>query len=332
LIYEVDEKKLDSWLLGLGITCFFIGGLAFMIYVEAFGGIAAWYSKSNIVRSFAYSANRYISHFASIMVIPAKLLLASPILLHPVIKKRRGIILKILFGVSWGLSLVFLFGNAGKTDIILFALCFAIPIFKRFMHHPWKFTMIVALVGIPAINYLDALFDFITYGIWQLEDVNFLYTLRQFSYPYCDILYMKDIVKEFGLRWGQDFITGVLNVVPGLNFDASYIPVSMFFGGDTWKVTGGTPIEIISFGYQEFGILGVAFIAVLFGTVCGKLDRTVENISKNSVYAVLSTAITINIFLYVLNADIYALVSSQFIFVIPAFCALRACKLKNQNI
>lgn len=327
--YEVNEEKLDKWLLRLGLISFFIGSLAFFIYVSAFGGISAWYSKANIIRSFAYSSDKYISHFASIMVIPAKMLLASPLLLHAVMLKKRKIWLRIVFIISVVLSFIFLLGNAGKTDIIIFLLCFAIPFFKRFMRHPWRFTIVTGIIGIPCLELLDAVFDYITYGQWVVEETNILYTLRQFAYPYCDVLYMSDIVNKFGLRWGKDFITGVLNVVPGLNFEASYIPVSAFFGGESWTFNGGTPNEIITFGYQQLGIIGVVLIAIIFGIICGKIDKVVETISFDNIYAVFTTAIIMNMFTYMLNADIYGLVSTQFALVLPAFCALYACRVKE---
>ena len=174
--YIVHTDKLDRVLLLFGTVSCLVGIFAFAIYVGALGGIKAWYNVANIYRSFAYSAKN-ISYFASIMIIPAKLVVIGPLLLEAVVKKRKSIPLWILQKVSLVIAVLFLIGNSGKTDIILFVLALGIPVAKKFLRHPWRWVVFGICCSLPLVGVLDSFFDYLTTGYWNIENSSVIYIL-----------------------------------------------------------------------------------------------------------------------------------------------------------
>lgn len=328
-MYACDGIKLKRALKVLTFVTVVIGGVAFVGYINAFGGISRLLSYADYLRSFAVSGSSVVSYYASILVIPAKLITVTPIVLAPLISMTKGrnkLLLKILFVITFFLAILFNLASAGKTAIILFILCFAVPFLQKVLKHPWRLILILSIFSFPILGFLDSLFAYMQKGIWNPVSSNPLRYLAAFSFPYANILSMGEIVKIYGLRWGKDFVTGPLNIIPGINFQASYEVTSEFFSGENWRVVGGTPNDIITFGYLQVGVVGVCIVAIFLGIVCGKVDRILKDFSKVNFLGVLSVSMIVSIYAYTINSDISGLIRGQFQLYLVAFAILYSCQ------
>lgn len=321
--YSFNEERMHKALKVIAFITVIIGGTAFILYIQAFGGISSLLSYADYFRSFRTNKTDIIGYGSTLLVVPARLILVAPIVLWPFIKdtlRHRGI-LKVLFIVVLAFSVIFLLFNAGKTGIVVMILCFAIPFLNKFTKHSWALCIIGGCFMLPILGAMDSLFAYLTTGRWYVFSTTGSTYIGQFSYVYANILKLNTMVNSSGLRWGSDFITGVLNLLPGLDFSASYEVTSALYYGPNWMQIAGVPDDIITFGYLQFGIIGVALVGVILGFFCGKIDFLIRQMDKDK-YAVIITSVILCMYSYVVNADIGVLIKSQFQLTLCSFCIL----------
>lgn len=304
LTLDRDLKRGFVSKLGLAGDAFLlIGGFCTLYYALSFGNISRALALAGWVRGFV-SATNYISYFASILIIPGGLVVLSPFCYLLSADYSKSIWRRMKFIASFLMGMLFLFIRAGRAPLLIYVLGFCMPMAIKLFRHPWRILCVCALIGMPMLDYLEFLFgsgDF----VFQYDIVG---TLSQFLYPYRTALQCFDIVDDFGIRWGKDFITTFVGLLPGVNFDTTWEVVSEYFGGSEWKTTGSTPSDLITFCVLELHAFGV-----LLGAVFGRISRHVDQACKAylqndmmlSNYGVLSVSsyITLIGFWYVSTAD-----------------------------
>lgn len=332
VVYMFDESKWRYVCKFFVWITYIVGGLTFLIYIRAFGGIGRMLSYAEYLRSFAYSGSNVVSYLASIMVVPARLITVTPILCFTFTgrgQRNRGLYLFVWLS-SFFLSVVFMLANAGRTAIILALIIYTIPFIKKFARHPWRICILLGCLCLPILGVLDSVFKYMANGQWEYESVDVISYLPQFLYPLRNVINMGEILRSSGVRWCQDFVTGILNILPGLNFEPSYVPTSAYYGGENWKLRGGTPNDIITFGYLELGFLGIILVAIILGVIIGKIDRMMKLFPERRLeYKIVETSLVVNAFAYIINADISSLISNQVQLTIVGICVLFACRKQN---
>lgn len=318
--------KIATW------VTFLVGGIAFAVYISAFGGLGSLLGVAEQLRSSGSSAAQYISYTASLMIVPARLITITPVFCLVLVSRTRrsAPIYFLIFLCSLLLSAVFYLVNAGKTGILLFALSFSVPVLYKISKHPWMIALTIAFACIPLLGVLDSLFYYFKSGVWRTVDTQASSYLGQFAYPFSNVLNRDGILEISGLRWGRDFVTTFLNRLPGVNFDASTVSTSFFYSGEKWKVWGGTPNDIITFGYLQLSYLGVAFLGSALGAVCGKLDRILSQIESKFALNVIRVTLMTSFFSMTVNADPNAILMNQIPLWSTAICVLYAEKRRKQ--
>lgn len=290
-----------------------VGGVSFVIYAYSFGGFAQLLLYAEAMRSFATDKADLFSDKSFILVVPSRLITVTPILLILYRRfSRHSNWNSILIIGSTVLASIFFLSNAGKTGILIFSLCFFVPILSYKCKHKWIVTIFLAICSIEIINYLDALFVYLATGQFEIEASTGTFSyLKQFSYPISNLLNLQGISTLHGFRYGQDYLTGVLNIVPGINFEPAYAVTSEYYGGADWKITGGTPNDAITFGFLQLGFLGVGFEAFLLGRICGIIDKSMLLLDDSFSNRLLKCTLIIVFFSMFVNADIVAIVRGQ---------------------
>lgn len=310
---SIQYRKFYARCRFLGILTLLVGGVSFSLYASAFGGFRMLLMYAEYLRSFTTSAGEFVNYETMLLVVPARLITVCPIfLLFVASYSENKKIYMALFVVSLILAFLFHLSNAGKTGLLIFFLTFFVPTVSKWSRHPWRWTILFALIASSSIAVLDALFVSLSTG----EELKFttgesiLSELSQFMYPISNVFHSGEIVARYGLRYGKDFITGVLNIIPSVNFEPSYIPTTRYYGGDNW--TAGTPNDIITFAYLEFGVIGPFLIGALMGKIAGKLDNILCHLSISFSANVFKTALIVCMFTLVVNADVVSIVRNQF--------------------
>lgn len=111
---------------------------------------------------------------------------------------------------------------------------------------------------------LDDLFFQLSYGTAERTEGNTVISiLTEFAFPYVNLLNVHKMNIEYGLRWGLDFVTWIVNIIPtrilGIfgftKITAGYTFVTKYYSGA--NAMGGTPTDLLTFGIRQFGTLGV---------------------------------------------------------------------------
>ncbi len=314
----IDEVKFKNNVRFWTWFTFIVGGLCFLLYAYSIGGFVQLLLYAETLRSHATDKTQLFSGRSFILVIPSKLITVSPYLILLYIKcVKKSRFLYLLFAVSLLLTTLFYLADAGKAGLLVFGLSFLVPLLSYKFKHKWLVTIFLGVTFVGVANYLDALFLYMATGNFDIEaSGTILDTLYPFSYPLSNVLNLDGIINVSGIRYCQDFITGVLNIIPGINFQESIVPTSIFYGGYDWKAGGGVPNDVLTFGYLELGILGVAIVGTILGYITAIIDRGLLTLGDSFAERIVKCTLIICIFLLMSSADVVGIVRGQFLLTI----------------
>ena len=325
-LYKIDDFKIMRLSKKICFVCALIGGISFVLYIRAFGGVVGMLAYSEYMRSFSTSGESVLTHLQTILYIPSRLVTVVPFLVL-IGYNKKSFLSVLLFVIFFSLGFLFFLYDAGKIGIIIYLLSLFVPILALKTQRPWFYVVIAGMIFLPIIGFLDSLFHYISMGEWEsYSDSNVLSYLQQFSYPFSNVLNLDGIASVSGIRYGKDFITGVLNLIPGVNFDVSYEPTSYFSGGSTWAESGGTPNDTITFGYLQFSFLGVLLMGFLFGLITARLDSALLRLENNFKNNVLKASLILLSFIILVNADVVGIVRVQFTLTILSLLVIISSK------
>ena len=332
---SISNEKLAKWSMRLAAFTFIVGGLSFIIYAYASGGISELLLKAEYMRTFSTNKANIYSSRVFILVVPARLITVTPFLLI-IYRQFAKSKLKNLFLIiaSSILSALFLLSDAGKTGILVFGLCLFVPVLSLRFKHKWLITIIVAILCLGIVNYLDALFVYLANGeMPTLADTGYVSYMQQFSFPTKNLMNLDGIAEFKGYQYGVNYITGVLNIIPGFNFDPAYTITSEFHSGSNWRITGGIPTDAITFGFIQGGYFGVLFEAVLLGLICSYIDNSTRRLNNNFSNRVLKCTLVVLFFTMFINADMASIVRGQFsLIILSALVYLASQKRRTVNL
>ena len=294
---------------------FFVGSTSLIIFISQFDSISTMLSYGEYSRSFMYDLSNVVDYKFSILIVPAKLILITPLLSAFVVSNNRdNMFYKFIFVISLILAVLLLLYNSSKVLILSYILYLTIPFFLKKFKHPWLLLVCCAFAFMPILGFLDNLFHYFSHGEFLKTNTSYFKYLSYFTYPFENVVNRHEILNLSGLRFGKDFITGILSVLPGLEFQSSYEPTSAFYGGINW--TSGTPNDFITFSYLQFGIFGVILCLLVISKFLSFIDSFIENLPKNYGAQVFKSVLIIQTFMLVGNADFCVLVKSNFIFIV----------------
>ena len=296
----------------------FIGGISLLIFLASFGGIREAFSYAQIVRSFSNDLSNYISKSSSLLIVPARLIVVAPFTFWILLKEgnvKNKIKIRICFIISVILAIMYYIFNTGRAPFIYFILSFLITYSYKFLKKPWKYVLILAIIAMPLLDIFDSFSLYLQIGKWREIDVDYMNYLFQFSYPFKNVINMVEIGNEFGFRLGQDFITSIIGMLPGIDFQPSYVNTSMYYNGINWETIGGTPNDLVTFAYIQFGIIGIPLILGILGYIVGKIDKALSKITNKNIKTFLCTVMAIYFYSIVSNADFCAIIKSGFVLI-----------------
>lgn len=291
-----------------------VGGVSFLIFILQFDSIAQMLSYGEYSRSFIYDISNIISARYAIMIVPARFLTVTPLLcifLYSNTNNRRYF---LLFIFSLVLVLLFMLYNSGKVLILTYALYFLIPVFEKRFKHPWGILLICGFVSLPLLGILDSLFVFLTSGRFSFTSESIFKYFYSFSYPFENFMNRNSILGISGLRFGKDYLTSFLSLLPGLEFEPSYVPTSIFYGGSDWH--SGTPNDFFMFSYLQFSYLGIIAASFFLCIICKSIDDILRCLPDNYGSQVIKSSMIVQFFMLAGNSDLCSIIKSNFVLLI----------------
>ena len=293
--------------------CFIIGTLSFFIIAYSVGGVVQLLKIGDLARGYGKDLGNLISRNLLPIRTLMPVILVSPFLFYTMSKYKNTVINKIMFLISFIISILYLIFNAGRAPILTFVFPFLFLYFDKKYKNPWFIMLVIFIITIPALKWLDDLFLYLSYGTTKssINDISIIkYFIIQFGYPYANILNAEKMIDYFGLRLGIDYFTWIINIIPvsilsklGLwKVDVITDYITIYYAQLTYvkRIMGGVPVDLFTLGYLQLGFLGAIIFVVAFSYVVKILDKK----SYNDRY-------------YHLKQIIYLRIAIAFMFIVP---------------
>ncbi|GMN99847.1 hypothetical protein [Parageobacillus thermoglucosidasius] len=303
--------------LSMGLITLFVGALSFIIVINALGGISSAFNLAEVLRAYGVDGSRFYknSNYLVFRTL-SHILVAAPIALYVAYMHKKSRMIQVLFIISFCITLLFELFNAGRASLILFLLAFYFMYLIKRFKYPWLMFFISGMISSLVLSWLDAFFTYMSYGVWIESDLPFYYELTiEFSFPYINVLNMSRMVDLFGYRYGVDYFTWVINIIPNFilqKVGMTKLTVSASFTSayyDPNGITlGGVPTDVVTLGFRQLGILGLIIQFILIGLLCGLLDRMFKKMPDKRVYILPIFRICSLFFMSVAYADIDSIV------------------------
>ncbi len=330
-VYAPNDIKLRVYMKKVGYSCLFLGGGSLLLFFASLGGLSSALAIAERARSFSSSLTDYMPYYASLLVVPARLVTVAPYcfwVLHYLSEKNYKYKLYVI--VSWTLCALFYLFNAGRAQILAMTLCIIVPVMLNMkIKHAWWYIIFLGVLSLPLLDVLDQLFVYMQQGTFELKVVNYLSYIKQFSYPINNVFHSLEIVNTYGCRYGKDFITSILDLFPGLNFEPSYVPTCEFFVGYNWRNIGGIPNDLVTMSVLEFHVLGIVIVPFVLGKLSKFVDEFVSGCSDIRISRVLATVMAVYSFLMIQSADPTALFRGFILWLIPLVMILSKAKVQK---
>ncbi|MCI8547852.1 MAG: oligosaccharide repeat unit polymerase [Bacilli bacterium] len=325
--YKFNFKGTYNIVKILTYITFFVGLFSLVLFFASFGGIAKALSYAETMRNMSNSLVEMIGSAALLKII-ARLITVTPFLSLYLIneKREKNFVYKMIFIISLIASILFYLYNAGRTPIIMFMLCFVYVILSTKVKKTWTIIILLGIVSLPILDILDSLFVYFNTGLLDIKQNEYVNYIYQFSVPYKNTLILGELNETFGLRWGQDFITAFLDLLPGVNFDPPYVNLSFFVRGSEWKNLGGIPADYITFSHMEFSYIGVIGFSGIIGYLTQIIDYKLSLFENKKMKSLLGGILTVFFFSTITSSDVASIIRGQFILLIVIFIIMKSSK------
>ncbi len=207
---------------------------------------------------------------------------------------KHNWVFKGLLIISAIFSLLILVFNAGKTQALL---CLA-PVVLFFLSKNNKIKIkldkliLYGALIVLSVPLLDNIFYRVSTGTslqayradWTLIDY-MMSILKQFAYPYGNLLHLEEFIKLNGFRGGLDFLVIIVNSLPafllgGFQLDTQYQITTAFYQNVLQYGSGGQPNDLIFFCYTQLGVAGIIVICFIYGSIINGIDKRIQRISN----------------------------------------------------
>ena len=200
------------------------------------------------------------------------------------------IVLIIIFLMSFLLEIFI----AGKTNFILFLAPFAIYFFTGNAGKvKTKYLVILSILVLVFVFLLDDWFYYLSNGVavstyrtsWTANDY-FLRYIREFIYPYANLLNVDKMNQEFGYRFFIDIPATVINFIPaallgGFKMTMLYKEVSQYYQSLGSRSVDGVPSDYLNYAFRQAGLFSVFIITFIRIQLFKVIDNEVKNVKHN---------------------------------------------------
>lgn len=291
------------------------GAFFLIIFLTSVGGILNALNIAEETRGFNNTLSN-ISYIGGIAKLISRIVIISPILflLLIILKDKHGInkiALRMYLGISIVLSMIYFFSYAGRTPLITFLLMFIAIYGYKYFKRVWIKLIIIGILCLPFLDILSNIFIFLNTSYWEPIEIDYANYLRQFFAPAIVLININQITDIYGVSYFKYYITDLLSLLPIINYPASYENTSQFFRGNNWRLHGGIPNDLFSYGFLQLKHLGVFLHSLIFGYLVGAIDKRIMIINNNKVRLFFGTVFATQIFQVVFSNDFGQVIQTQ---------------------
>lgn len=301
----------------VGIISLILGLFGEVTISNSLNGVINAIKMGDQLRAYGSDSSAYIPQNKLFNIVLMVSSLASTYFFVYAVRIKKNLINIILLFISILASIFYLLINAGRLGILLFLITFFADYAFRKFKHPFIFLIGFSFFGIFLLGLLDDWFFYLSYGYVKESSNSISTIINEFAFPYLNILNVHHINVEYGLRWGIDYFTWVINIIPtsilnlfGLSkVTTGYEYITEYYMGQ--NATGGIPTDIITLGMRQFGFLGLILISIFISIICKYFDKVLNRIHSNKYYF-MTLRIALIMFVVVPYADLDSFVRNRY--------------------
>lgn len=333
----VDYKNYKT-ALSLGVLCLVLGLLSQFLIIDSLGGIMTTIKMGDVLRAFGADNNNYIPSNRLFALTLMPIVLAASYLFMYAQRIEKKLIVSILLTLSILSSLLYFLINAGRIAVLIFILPFFLDYAFRKTKHPFIYMAVISLISIALLGLLDDLFFYLSYDyVKESNSSGIISIINEFSFPYLNLINIVDMNEIYGLRWGVDFVTWIINIVPsnilslaGLSkLETGYHLVTEYYLGS--NPSGGIPTDLITLIMRQFSLLGVVIIPIILGRIVKIIDFIIGKIYSLDYYFMIIRIASI-FFLIVPYGDIDSFIRNRFDMIIIVLFIMNIHRVKQKYL
>lgn len=276
-----------------------------ILYIKAFGGLASAFSVADMLRSHTINVSNFgLSGIYSYVFLICGLLPFSFALLLSDFKNNKSFSTAILLILSVISTFIYLRLNSGKSGFIRFGIIIAYLLSgKKIKKHFWWYVFFGGIILLPVLDLFDIWFAGGEASLSLFNITSILENVVPFESP-TELNYnLIEITRRYGYQFFKHYILDFIDILPGISFNTSWEKVSEFVRGVDWANKGGTPNDIITYGYLQLNIIGVFIHLFIVGQISSFVDRCNKNIDIDA-REVISICFCSNFISFVTCSDI----------------------------
>ena len=281
---EMTEKKpcigMTSLVI-LGIAFGTIGLLSLMVYAKGAGGFLELIKYSAYFRSNpVVSKAAFLKNIAPFVLVSSFFFYAVTMLAET---KKQKIFSKILFSFSFIFSLLVLFVQAGRLNLISYIMLFFIVGFIKNNKINWKVVIIGSVFFITIVLLGKELFhilinpDLVLNKIKTVDEGHksvMLGVMSEFYFPIFTLANTIYVVpKIISFRYLQDLWLAVAYLLPQRLLELKLPDPIAFINTHQFVAKGGIPVDLLSVGYFSLGIIGVLILTFIYGATLRLFEK-----------------------------------------------------------
>lgn len=252
------------------------------------------------------------------------------------LSRRRGIGTVLGLILAFALSLYILYSWLGRMGFLVFLAIFALGVVLEKRSSPIK----VLVLG--AASFLILLF--LVYNLSLLMNLKAAASLprflaRELSYPFASF-FAQFNDGEHLYRGFVDFLLSPVYLLPSSWWDNWFNPVgdvntALIMGAPKGEggVTGAIPVDLLTLGLMQSGLVGIIVVGALFGLFLRLLQKLLDKIPFNGVRGVFEAYLVLNIaVLGVFYAQPDLVISGNFALIFGGFIVLGCMTLPSISL
>ena len=304
-------KKIEK----IAFLFFLVSSITIFIYVFSFGNII-----TAIPKIIALRWNNEVKIPFSFLRIFNPFIMTSCYCYYFLKIQNKKINHKIFFIVTFLLSIYYLILNSGRSHFIFFLAPF---FYVKYLKASIKKKLLIIIFFFVFILILILYGDDIRRIFYTMNKVIIINKLSfiekyskfvvQLSHPFMNLLCIKEHALEY--RYGKDLLN-FINLVPGISLKPLWL-----LNTEKFASTSGIPVDFISYGYYQFGILGIIFFSFLLGNIIQKIENYFLINKNNLIFVILNIRFVFIVVALISNFDIEVFIRGnlQFILLILYF-------------
>lgn len=324
IVELVDDKSARLYI--ATILLFVVGVISDFLYCQAYGGYLEYLEYSAFIRS---GVTNIVNNRWSFLIVFRDCVTIASFLFFSQIKKNGKVQFGrfVFFVISFVYSLLILYANRGRLSFLIYIAVFVVTY--------WLNKEKIRFIKAKSITFIIIAFLIFSVGLSLISDFvdrasefNVFDTLcNECAFVFANFKLLLSEMDIEDARMFLDIISYPLFLLPS-SFWRKIMPdtasdfMTILVSGNKkgqGGVFGETPIDAISIGYLQFGIIGVCIFAIFFGFISAKLYNKISKISNIKARGILEVYVMIDVYLRSLvYADSYNIVQRCFSLVVFA--------------